>query len=61
MIQNPAPGAPMPPILPPQDGFLFLDRIKFAMVFAAEQAASSCATCAPYIRDWMSGEGRRAL
>src|SRR5262245_65861240 len=26
LIQNPPPGAPGPPILPPQDGFLFLDR-----------------------------------
>src|SRR4029077_7745168 len=29
LIANPAPGAPVPPILPPQDGFLFLDRSKF--------------------------------
>ena len=26
----------MPPILPPQDGFLFLDRAKFAASFAAD-------------------------
>src|SRR6185295_19347993 len=26
LIQNPAPGAPVPPILPPQDGFLLLDQ-----------------------------------
>src|SRR5437763_1484869 len=30
LIANPPPGAPVPPILPPQDGFLFLDRAKFA-------------------------------
>ena len=30
LIANPAPGAPVPPILPPQDGFLLLDREKFA-------------------------------
>ena len=30
------PGAPVPPILPPQDGFLFLDRDKFATAFAAD-------------------------
>jgi pimeloyl-ACP methyl ester carboxylesterase len=29
LIANPPPGAPVPPILPPQDGFLFLDREKF--------------------------------
>ena len=36
LIQNPAPGAPVPPILPPQDGFLFLDRTKFRDSFAAD-------------------------
>src|SRR5712692_5790028 len=36
LIANPAPGAPMPPILPPVDGFLFLDRAKFADSFAAD-------------------------
>jgi pimeloyl-ACP methyl ester carboxylesterase len=43
LIQNPPPGAPVPPILPPVDGYLFLDRAKFAASFAAdvdpEQAA----------------------
>ena len=36
LIANPVPGAPVPPILPPQDGFLFLDRDKFAASFAAD-------------------------
>ena len=36
LIANPPPGAPVPPILPPQDGFLFLDRSKFAASFAAD-------------------------
>jgi pimeloyl-ACP methyl ester carboxylesterase len=36
LIKNPAPGAPVPPIMPPQDGFLFLDRAKFAESFAAD-------------------------
>jgi pimeloyl-ACP methyl ester carboxylesterase len=36
LIANPPPGAPIPPILPPQDGFLFLDRSKFAASFAAD-------------------------
>jgi pimeloyl-ACP methyl ester carboxylesterase len=26
LIADPPPGAPVPPILPPQEGFLFLDR-----------------------------------
>jgi pimeloyl-ACP methyl ester carboxylesterase len=36
LIQNPPPGAPVPPILPPQDGFLFLDKAKFHASFAAD-------------------------
>lgn len=36
LIANPAPGAPVPPILPPQDGFLFLERSAFAASFAAD-------------------------
>jgi len=36
LIANPPPGAPVPPILPPQDGYLFLDRAKFAASFAAD-------------------------
>lgn len=36
LIANPAPGAPVPPILPPQDGYLMLDKAKFAEAFAAD-------------------------
>lgn len=36
LIANPPPGAAVPPILPPVDGFLFLDRTKFAASFAAD-------------------------
>ena len=36
LIANPPPGAPVPPILPPQDGFLLLDPEKFAASFAAD-------------------------
>jgi pimeloyl-ACP methyl ester carboxylesterase len=36
LIADPPPGAPVPPILPPQDGFLFLDREKFAGSFAGD-------------------------
>src|SRR5437588_5460693 len=36
LIQDPPPGAPVPPILPPQDGFLFLDRAKFHASFASD-------------------------
>ena len=36
LIADPPPGAPVPPILPPQDGYLFLDRNKFPASFAAD-------------------------
>jgi len=36
LIKDPPPGAPVPPILPPQDGFLFLDKGKFRASFAAD-------------------------
>jgi pimeloyl-ACP methyl ester carboxylesterase len=36
LIKDPPPGAPVPPILAPQDGYLFLDRAKFAASFAAD-------------------------
>ena len=39
LIANPPPGAPAPPILPPQDGFLLLDSEKFAASFAADVPA----------------------
>ena len=36
LIAHPAPGAPVPPILPPVEGFLMLDKAKFAASFAAD-------------------------
>jgi pimeloyl-ACP methyl ester carboxylesterase len=36
LIADPPPGAPVPPILPPRDGYLFLDRDKFAASFAGD-------------------------
>src|ERR1700680_907018 len=36
LIKDPPPGAPVPPILPPQEGFLALDKTKFAASFAAD-------------------------
>ena len=36
LIRDPPPGAPVPPILPPKDGFLFLDPAKFHFSFAAD-------------------------
>jgi pimeloyl-ACP methyl ester carboxylesterase len=36
LIQDPPPGAAVPPILPPEDGYLLLDKSKFAESFAAD-------------------------
>jgi len=36
LIKDPPPGAPAPPILPPRDGYLFLDQAKFPAAFAAD-------------------------
>jgi pimeloyl-ACP methyl ester carboxylesterase len=36
LIADPPPGAPVPPILPPRDGYLLLDRDKFATSFAGD-------------------------
>ncbi len=36
LIKKPVPGAPVPPILAPKDGFLLLDQAKFAAAFAAD-------------------------
>ena len=39
LIKDPPPGAPVPPILPPTDGFLALDKAEFAASFAADVPA----------------------
>ena len=46
------PGGPVPPILPPQDGFLFLDREKFAASFAADLSAADAAFMADSQVPW---------
>ena len=43
LIENPPPGAPVPPILPPQNGYLFLDKAKFAASFAGDVDAEKAA------------------
>jgi pimeloyl-ACP methyl ester carboxylesterase len=52
LIADPPPGAPVPPILPPQDGFLFLDRDKFADSFAADLPAELAAFMADSQLPW---------
>src|SRR4249920_422780 len=55
LIQDPPPGAPVPPILPPQDGYLFLDRTKFAASFAADVDAEKAAFMADSQVPWGVG------
>jgi len=52
LIKNPPPGAPVPPILAPRNGYLFLDKAKFRASFAAdvdeEKAAFMAASQLPW-------------
>jgi pimeloyl-ACP methyl ester carboxylesterase len=52
LIADPPPGAPVPPILPPREGFLFLDREKFAASFAADLPAGLAAFMADSQVPW---------
>ncbi|WP_430391181.1 alpha/beta hydrolase [Dyella sp. 20L07] len=52
LIANPPPGASQPPILPPQDGFLFLDRAKFAAAFAGDVPAAEASFMADSQVPW---------
>lgn len=52
LIKDPPPGAPIPPILPPQDGYLFLDRAKFPASFAADVDADEAAFMADAQVPW---------
>jgi pimeloyl-ACP methyl ester carboxylesterase len=52
LIANPAPGAPVPPILPPKNGFLLLDKTKFADAFAADVEPEKAAFMAVAQMPW---------
>ncbi|MEU9343629.1 alpha/beta hydrolase [Streptomyces sp. NPDC048278] len=52
LIADPPPGAPVPPILPPRDGFLFLDRERFAASFAADVPGQEAAFMADSQVPW---------
>jgi pimeloyl-ACP methyl ester carboxylesterase len=52
LIADPPPGAPVPPILPPVDGFLFLDKDKFAGSFAADLPPETAAFMADSQVPW---------
>ena len=55
LIKDPPPGAPVPPILPPQDGYLFLDKAKFPASFAADVDAERAAFMADSQVPWGVG------
>jgi pimeloyl-ACP methyl ester carboxylesterase len=52
LIQNPPPGAPVPPILPPQDGYLLLDAAKFPASFAGDVSPEKAAFMADSQLPW---------
>jgi pimeloyl-ACP methyl ester carboxylesterase len=55
LIKDPPPGAPVPPILPPQDGYLFLDRAKFRASFAADVSPEAASFMADSQVPWGLG------
>lgn len=61
LTSNPAPGAPVPPILPPQDGFLFLDREKFHDSFAGDLPSDEAAFMADSQIPWGLGAAGGAI
>jgi pimeloyl-ACP methyl ester carboxylesterase len=60
LIKDPPPDAPVPPILPPNDGYLFLDKSKFHASFAgdvdAEKAAFMADSQVPWGLEALGGE-----
>lgn len=60
LIKDPPPDAPVPPILPPRDGYLFLDKSKFIASFAgdvdAEKAAFMADSQVPWGVQALAGE-----
>ena len=55
LIKDPPPGAPVPPILPTEDGYLFLDRAKFHASFAADVDSEEAAFMADSQVPWGVG------
>ena len=52
LIADPPPGAPVPPILPPRDGFLFLEREKFHDSFGGDLSNEDAAFMADSQEPW---------
>jgi pimeloyl-ACP methyl ester carboxylesterase len=55
LIRDPPPGAPVPPILPPQDGYLLLDTAKFPASFAGDVSPEKAAFMADSQVPWGVG------
>jgi len=52
LIKNPPPGAPVPPITPPVDGYLLLDKAKFPASFAGDVSPEEAAFMADSQVPW---------
>ena len=52
LIADPPPGAPVPPILPPRNGYLYLDRDRFHASFAGDLPAAQAAFMADSQVPW---------
>jgi pimeloyl-ACP methyl ester carboxylesterase len=52
LIKDPVPGAPVPPILPPVDGYLLLDKAKFPASFAGDVSPEKAAFMADSQVPW---------
>jgi pimeloyl-ACP methyl ester carboxylesterase len=55
LIKDPPPGAPVPPILPPQDGYLLLEKAKFPASFAGDVETEKAAFMADSQVPWGVG------
>src|ERR1700692_4374008 len=52
LIKDPVPGAPVPPIMPPVDGYLLLDKANFAASFAGDVSPDEAAFMADSQVPW---------
>jgi pimeloyl-ACP methyl ester carboxylesterase len=52
LIKDPPPGAPVPPLLPPQDGYLLLDKTRFPAAFAGDVSPEKAAFMADSQVPW---------
>jgi pimeloyl-ACP methyl ester carboxylesterase len=52
LIKDPPPGAPVPPIMPPVDGYLLLDKAKFPASFAGDVSPEKAAFMADSQVPW---------